>query len=424
MSAPRHSVWILNHYAQAPALPGGTRHYELARRLTENGWDVSILVSSFHHPTRTLAVEVGAGQAVVRMVDGIRFVWLASRFTYRANDQRRVLNMVEYAWRAWREGSCRVSGQIPTPDVIVGSSPHLLAPLAGLRLARRFRVPFVMEVRDLWPKTLVALGALSERNLITKMLRWLELHLYRSADSIVTLLPSASRHLDELGLPEQSITYIPNGTSTLDVLPAPRENGAPVVMYAGAHGRANVLDVLLDAATILKPRRADIRFVLVGEGMEKPRLKERASSLNLSNVEFRDPVPKTDIPQLLQTADVLTLVLEDSELVSYGISLNKLYDYMAAGRPVVFAGNSSNNPIDESGCGITVPPRQPGQLADAIERILDRDAEVRASMGKRGWEHVRKHHDWTVLGEQLDRILRDVINAQDKVMGCERDDKR
>jgi glycosyltransferase involved in cell wall biosynthesis len=180
-------------------------------------------------------------------------------------------------------------------------------------------------------------------------------------------------------------------------------------MYLGAHGQANAIDVLLDAAKIVQDRGyQEIQFILIGDGFEKPGLIELAKGLRLKNVVFRDPVPKSKVPEALSEANAFVFNLESTKVFKYGISPNKLFDYMAAGKPVIFSVKASNNPVDEARCGLTVPPRNPEALAEAIIELSRIPKEERQAMGRRGREYVEKYHAIPVLAEKLIQCIEQV----------------
>jgi glycosyltransferase involved in cell wall biosynthesis len=178
------------------------------------------------------------------------------------------------------------------------------------------------------------------------------------------------------------------------------------VMYLGAHGQANALDVLIRAAKILQDRGyREIRFLLVGDGPEKPGLMALAKELGLRNVEFREPVPKSEVPKALREADAFLVQLGGTEVYRYGISSNKLFDFMAAGKPVFSSVAAPKNPVEEAQCGFTIPPRDPEALAEAIVKLYRMPPEERAEMGERGREYVEEHHDIRKLAERLEQVL-------------------
>ncbi len=409
-------LWILNHYAIPPAYAGGTRHYDLARHLLHHGYDVTILASSFHHVQRRETGARGRGLYAVEEVDGIKFVWLRT-IGYEGNDWRRLLNMLSYFWAATLIGRRLPSldPRVSKPDVIIGSSVHLFAVLSAHLLSRHFRAHFLMEVRDLWPQTLVDLGVLTERSLVTHMLRVLETYLYRRAERIIVLLPNASDYIAGLGINGNKIRWIPNGVDTTRFrcrcVPAGETSGF-TLMYVGAHGRVNALNVLIDAAEIVRSQGYSlIRFVLVGDGPEKMTLVQNREERGLENVIFRDPVPKEAVPSVLEEADALVFVLQDLALYKYGISLNKVFDYMAAGKPIILAGKPVNNIVAEAGCGLSVAPNDPAALARAIIDLYNMPAQDQADMSRRGREYVEQHHDYALLASSLDAVVQELDSA-------------
>jgi len=408
------NLWIFNHYALTPDMPGGTRHFDLARELVRRGYQVTIFASSFHHNRHTEMRLARGEHWKMEDVEGVKFVWLKT-FPYQKNNWRRVMNMLSYMLQAWWLGwrLPKLSTEIEKPDVIIGSSVHLLAVLAAYWVAKYYRARFIMEVRDLWPQTIIDMGKMSERNPVIKALQFLERFLYRKANRIITLLPLAHEYITSCGIPREKIVWIPNGVdlSRFEGVESPGSSDHEFkVMYLGAHGENDALDVLIQAAKIVQDRGfSDIGFVLVGDGPEKARLIELTKELGLSNVEFRDPVQKTQVPRILGEANAMVLLLYDLSLYRYGISANKVFDYLAAGKPLILSGDPVNNPVEEAGCGLTVPPRNPQALADAIIKLSKTPSEKREAMGRRGREYVEKYHAIPVLAEKLEKMLKELV---------------
>jgi len=408
------NLWIFNHYAVSPDLPGGTRHYDLSHELVRRGHQVVIFATSFHYYLhREMRLRSGE-RWKTEDVDGVKFIWIRTP-PYQRNDWHRVQNMVAFMFRAWRIGRKlpKLALEVGKPDVVIGSSPHLLTPLAACWVARHHRAKFIMEVRDLWPQTIIDMGELSEHHSITELLQALERFLYRKAEWIITLLPRAGEYITAQGISPGKVVWIPNGvdlTRFQNSGSTGRGDEDFKVMYLGAHGQANALDVLLQAAKIVQDRgHEEIRFILVGGGPEKPRLIELAQKSGLKNVGFRDPVSKAEVPKALQEADALIFNLERARVFKYGISSNKLFDYMACGKPVLFAVEAANNPIEEAYCGLTVPPRNPQALAEAIIQLYQMPEEEREAIGRRGREYVEKHHAIPVLADRLERVLKEAV---------------
>jgi glycosyltransferase involved in cell wall biosynthesis len=394
----RKSLWMLNHYAQPPDLPGGTRHYDLACELIRLGYDVTIFASAYNHATRQ-KVRLSPGEPwALEGVGGIKFVWLPS-VAYQGNNWRRMVNMLDYSWRAYALGRRlpRVEPQVPAPDIVMGCAVHLFAVLAGYHLSRHYRAHFVMEVRDLWPQTFLDMGVWREGQLQVRFFRWLEQFLYERAQRIVILSPQTRDYLaDRSGDWADKSVYIPNGTQVArfglageDQL---RKTPPLQGMYLGAMGVTNGLDRVLQAIHLANQRQPGlIEWTFVGDGPEKPRLQQMAIDLGLGNVQFSDPVPHSQVPRSLAGADMLLLVQRE---VLYGSS-NKLYDYMAAAKPILFAVHAQhNNLVEEAKCGVSALPDSAKDLADKLIFLAQMPEDERFAMGERGRAYVQQYHDY------------------------------
>lgn len=395
-------VWILNHYAQDPGGAGGTRHFHLAEYLEPYGWQATVIAAS---------VELNSGRQRLRSeedqryerIAGVPFLWVRTP-EYKGNGGGRMVNMLTYAWQTLRKKTTR---ELPRPDVVIGSSVHPFAAVSGALLARRFKVPFVFEVRDLWPQTLVDMGRLREGSLMTRALRMLELWLYRRAERIVVLLPRAWEYIVPLGIDRERIVWIPNGVD-LSLFPPPepplRESSSPfTLMYFGAHGQANGLDNVLQAMKLVQDQHIQLR--MIGDGPLKLSLMAQAEQMGLSNVKFEPPVPKSQIPALAAEADAFVFNLIDAPVFRYGISSNKLFDFMASERPVVFSCDSTNNPVADAQAGFTVRAGQPTELADAILKIAAVTPDERRRMGLAGRCYIEQNHGFQQLSRRLATML-------------------
>jgi len=398
-------IWIINQYAIPLSQAGPTRHYTLARELIRKGHHVTIIASSFDHVTRRETRLTSDEISKYEVVEGVPFVWLRTP-PYRGNTLARIWNMLVFASRVWRDACSRINDQ---PDVIIGSSPHLFGALAAERLAGRYKIPFILEVRDLWPKSLVDLGNVSDHHPVVCLLERVERYLYRKARYIVTLLPSAVDHMVEKGIHREKVVWLPNGVDfrLVSQYRPPKETSLLTVMYAGAHGLANGLDSILDTAAILEQDGWGdrVRFRLIGDGPEKVRLQQRATIEGIQIVRFEDPVPKNRIYGLLQEADAFIVTMRNISLYRYGISLNKIYDYLAVGRPIVFGSSAPNNPVAEACAGLTVQPENPREMAEAVKRLAAMSLSERIAMGQRGRAYVEKEHNFVRLAEKLEQVL-------------------
>jgi glycosyltransferase involved in cell wall biosynthesis len=317
--------------------------------------------------------------------------------------------MLNFSWRVYRD-LCRRA----KPDAIIGSSPNLFAALAAERAAAHHRVPFVFEIRDIWPQTLVDMTG--SAGLTARVLQAMANFLYRRADHLVTLAKGTNRHLEDLGIAAAKITYIPNGIvaenfPVLDDHDRRRIRGSYglpeqdfLCVYAGAHGRANGLDNVLNTALLLQDH-PDIGFVLVGDGPSKQDLLAQAKRDGLKNVYFHDPVPKTDIPALLGSMDLGLLILQNVEVFKYGISPNKLFDYWAARLPVIATTPGEiGDLIETAKGGKQIAAEDAGALSQAVSEAASHPEHYR-DMGLQGHHFVTEHFERTKLAQSLAMVL-------------------
>jgi glycosyltransferase involved in cell wall biosynthesis len=414
------NIWWFSQYASTPDQQF-TGQFDLAKRLVERGHRVSFFAAGFsHYMFRETRLNPGESWRVDEY-DGVRFAWIRTP-AYTRNNWRRAANICAYAWRAFR--LARRWKEVP--DAVIGTTFHPLASLAACATARNKRTPFVFEVKDLWPLTAVQFGRLAPKNPVALALGWLEKFLAFRACRIMTTLPGAAEYYRGLGISPETIVWIPNGLelSRYQALsPYSGQLSHPcTLLYAGGMVSANALDTILSAAQIEMARGSDVRFVFLGGGQDKPRLMALARELRLGNVEFRDAVPKSELHRIIEKADALLLSMRNlPELYRYGMSFNKLCDYAAAGRPILFAGNPSHNLVEEFQCGIVIPPEDPRAFANAIRRFLSLTREERAEMGRNGIRCARERFDMGILAGRLENMLLSVTERSSRFQGPAKD---
>lgn len=402
-------VLMINHYASPPTMAGGTRHYNFARQLIQRGHEVSLVAANYNHFSQSFT-DATAVYGKPDHRDDVPFFWIPTP-AYQGNTIARFNNMLSFSWRTLQQKYLPCT---PSPDIIIGSSPHLFAALSGALLAKRLKIPFILEVRDLWPESLIDLGRISTHHPVIKLMRMIERHLYKRADRIISLLPSANQYLTKHGVKPENIVWLPNMVD-IEAIPnnIPRINSTMfTVMYAGAHGLANDLDTVLHAAKLLeeRPQTNHIQICLVGEGPEKSRLKTLAMQMNLTRVIFYDSVPKSEIYSMLNQADVFLMLLKNSPVFRWGISPNKLFDYFAMKRPVIFGVETPYNPVEKYRAGISIKPSDPHELAEAIVRLSLLPKNELDDMGDRGKQFVMQHHHIKPLTDSLEKVMLEAIH--------------
>ena len=389
-----------------------TRSYELARRLVDRGHRVTIV----SRDTRML--EAGRngrpeGRLVAREhVDGIEVLFLNVPYANRYPTPVRLASFTAFT------AAATVAGALERrPDVVFASSTPLTIGIAGLATARLKRVPFVFEVRDLWPAVPVELGALRAKPAV-RSAEWLERRLYDGADRIVVLSEGAQRDLERRGIPPEKVALIPNAAD-LDVFrpdAVDQEFRARhglerrfVALYAGAIGRANGLDQLVDAAAALRTAgEARVTIVVLGDGGERPRLEQRVRELGLENIRFFPPVPKDELAGIIGAAD-LTLTIFAPYPVLETNSPNKFFDSLAAGKPVVVNLDGwLRRLVEENDAGAWVPAGNPDALATRLA-VLAVDPERVERMGRNARALAEREFSRDLMADRLARTLEEAV---------------
>jgi glycosyltransferase involved in cell wall biosynthesis len=387
-------IWILNAVALKPNESGITRHYDLAQGMKKKGHDIRIFASSFlvYHfkwrdPSRKNYAE---------NVNGVWFEWLWN-LPYKGNGVKRVFNMISYFIMVLFRGLFSKE----KPDVVVGSSVHLFACLAGYFLARWKKAAYIVELRDLWPRTLIDFGAMSEKHPAAIMFGAIEKFVYKKADRIIVTLPGAVDYIESFGVKRENIYVIANGidlerryeidygTPITAELEKIRKKHKKIAMYVGAHGMANALHTVVDTAKEMDPEQ--VGFVFVGDGPEKEILQK--ASEGYDHIYFFEPVAKKEVMATLNEADVLIVSMLNTKLYRFGISLNKLNDYLLSGKPILFAGNVYNNIVEMANAGVTVEPENIEAMKNGLNNLLSLTVEEREEIKESSFKYVSAHHD-------------------------------
>ncbi len=404
------NIWYLSAHDQ----PRGksARTYDFALELIRRGHEVTFFTNSYCHWTHKEFLKPDE-QWRIEEIDGIRVIWLRT-FPYTGNGWRRGVNMLTNARR-----SLQVAATLPdTPDVVIGPSVPLGTGWAAARIASRKKAAFVFEIRDVWPIALVYDGGLSQTSPAYYAFRALEKQMYKKAHQISATMPLVVDHVAESGGDPEKVTWMPNGVNLKRFAGFQSYEGGAneelVIMYIGGFGVAHDVISLIRAAAILKEAGATgYKFIIVGNGVKRPECKEEARKHNLTNIEFRDPVPKADVPRTQIEADVLVACVTDSEAYRFGLNLNKIFDYFASSRPVVFSGNAPNDPVVEANAGFSVPPETPKEMAKAFQSLMAMAPQQRKEMGARARHYVESKFDMRVLGGNMETLLKTALAVRD-----------
>ena len=390
------------------------RATELAQHWANAGHQVSVLTGFPNHPTgvvpeewrprlRRLTYREKAGN-----VDVFR-TWLWPLPNRKAHQRMR--NYASFCISAALRGLT-----IPRPDVVIATSPQLLVALAGWWLAFARNLPFVFEVRDLWPESLTAVGVGGEDSLLHHLLARVAGFLYERSDRIVVVTPAFRDYLiDHWRVPAEKIAVVENGVETAMFAPSPeasneslrRELGAQgksLVCYVGTMGMAHGLETLLDAAAQLQQQNSPVFFLLVGEGAEKQRIKTLAQSRNLKNIVFLDQQPREKIPAFISASDACLVLLKKTDVFKTVIP-TKMLEFMSCARPVILGvDGQARTIVENAGAGLVVEPENSAALTGAIHQLVA-NPELSRALGQRGREYILQHFSRASTAEKYIQVL-------------------
>lgn len=386
------------------------RVHELSREWVRLGHDVTVLTGFPNHPTGVIPPEYRGEWLRRETVDGIAVVRTPIYVAANKGVVRRGLNYLSFGISASLLGPFLTE----RPDVVIGTSPQILTALAGLWLAGVKRVPFVLEVRDLWPRSIVEVGAMKAGSPGIRALEQVEHLLYRRSDRIVAVTESFVDEIGAHGVPREKIAVVTNGVDVDLFRPASRDTARRelglrdgfLATYVGTHGMAHGLDTLLDTAKRLAGD--GIQLLLVGEGAEKARLEGRARATGITNLTFWGQQPRDRVAKIYAASDVCLVVLRDLPLFRTVIP-SKIFEFMGAGRPVLTTvDGESRGIIERAGAGVFSPPEDAEALAGALRHLASAPADL-ARMGAAGRRYVETHYSRTALAVRYLEVLRQLV---------------
>lgn len=401
------NIWIVNQYASSPDTGMGGRHYLLAKELVSMGHSVHVICAGYHHLLRAPIEQ----QEIYsfNVVDGVNFVRIKMPKYDNAHAKKRIFN-----WFLFSHRVSKVDKYINNkPDVILISSPSLVAYRGAKKLARKTKAKLCFEVRDIWPLTLVELGGFSERHPFIRYLQKIEDQAYEESSGVISNLPNAVEHMVSRGMNKDKFVWIPNGFSPDEIAAqVSLEDSAIekiptnkfIIGYLGTLGAANALEYLIEAAKLLKDE-SDIHFLIVGQGRQKEALLNLVNKLELNNVSILDPIPKTQVQSMLSYLDVCYIGLTKDPIFRFGVSPNKLFDYFISAKPVLYAIDSGNKPVDDSNSGISVNAENPDKIAEAILKFKSMPLEKLKEMGQNGKKYALDNYSYKDLAQNLISFL-------------------
>jgi len=399
------TIWIINDYAGSPHHGMTYRHYYLAKEWIKKGYKVYIITASYSHFLRKFP-NVNKNFKIEK-IDGINYVWVKVPKYNNSWDKKRVVKWFVFSFKLLFLPFLKID----KPDVIIASPTAPFFVLPAYKLAKKFKSKFIFEIRDIWPLTLVELGNFSANHPFIKFMGWFEKFGVKKSDYIVSTLQNYGEHLKNNLKINKNFIWINNGVSLeemskIEPLDKNTEEKIPkdkfIVGYTGTIGVANAIEYLLKAAELLIGYK-DIHFVIVGNGKEKENLQQRYANLN--NITFIEPIKKQQVQSILKFFDVCYIGWNKEKIYNYGISPNKLFDYMYSEKPILHSYDGKNDIVKLANCGVTVEPENPKAISNAILKLYNMSEQNRKKLGQNGKKYVLEYFTYDKLAKKYEKLF-------------------
>jgi glycosyltransferase involved in cell wall biosynthesis len=412
-SARSMRILFLSHYFPPEVNAPAVRTFDHCRQWARAGAKVTVVTCVPNHPMGKVYPGHKNGLWQVTTVDGIRVIRVWCYVAPNRKVFRRTLSYLSYM-----VSTCLAAPLLPSADVVVSTSPQFFCGLAGYVVSRVKRAPWVLEIRDLWPQAIQAVGAIQNRPVISALEK-IEGWAYRKADTVITVTQAFRRHIESRGAQPGSVAVVTNGVN-LELFSTPRRDpalerelglgGKFVVGYFGTLGMAHHLETVIEAARLLR-EEPEISFLIVGDGAERASLERLRESYGLTNVLMLAQQPRERMPAFWGLCDVALAHMRRSPLFTTMIPA-KMFEAMAMERPIIlgFEGESREI-VEEAGCGIAVEPENPAALADAVRRLAA-DRPLARQMGRRGRQVVTARYDRSRLAGELLAVLQQAVGTR------------
>lgn len=395
------NILIINHHASIPHFDGGGRHHQFGEELSNRGYNVTLVSSSYIHGTKDyehndpeIEVDINSKYKYISLRTNPKYKGMFSRLLNYRNFSKKVTS---YNFKV-------------VPDVIIASSVHPLSWIAGYKLSKKYNAKFVTEVRDLWPLSMYEDINKVLRPFVFHYFNRLEKKYYNLSEAIIVTAPNANQYIsDYYGINKKRIFHIPHSIDIdqydnekeYEIKPEIKQilSKYKCITYTGALSKSEGLPKLIDIASKLKTQE-EIRILIVGSGSEKLVLEEKIKALNLKNVIMVDRLPRESIPAILNQSWLLFCGLMDRKAFKYGISKNKFYDYMAAEKPLIFMSNIEDSAVELSGGGFVIKDYSVDSAVSHINELII-DEELYTNMSKKSRKYVEGNHTIKIITDDL-----------------------
>ena len=395
----KNNIWIINQYCGSKVHGMNFRSWYFAKELKKKGHYPHIISASYSHLFHKLPVT--KGKFTLENVDGIPFTWVKVSKYKGSQSIGRVLVMIQFMLNLF----LLPKKKLQDPDVIIVSSLSPLPIINAYLWSIKYKAKLIFEVRDIWPLSLIEIGGFSKLNPLVLFFGWFEKFAYKKADKVISLLPNAKPHMVSRGMEKDKFVHIPNGFNVEEMkkskeLDKSISNLIPknkfIVGYTGSLGASNAMEYLIEASNLLE-NNENIHFVIFGKGQHLEKLKNNAKN----NVSFLGQIDKSQIQSAISFFDVCYIGWHNHSLYRFGISPNKIFDYMYAGKPIIHSVNTTNDFVEIADAGISIPPENPKEIANIVIEISKIEDKKLKEWGKNGKKYVEENHTFSHLTELL-----------------------
>ena len=403
------NILIINHYAGSPDMGMEFRPYYFAKEWTAMGHKVSIISANFSHLRRKNPAVTKNFQK--DSVDNIDYYWIKTG-QYESNGLKRAITIFQFVFKLWTHPQ-KIVNEIK-PDIVICSSTCPIDTFVGQKIRKKStkKVLLVHEIHDMWPLTPIELGGMSPRNPFIKIMQWGEDSFCKNADVIVSLLPNAKDYLVAHGMEKHKYNVITNGV-VLEEWNNPvhldeklirhfheiKKKNLLSICFCGSIHKSAALECLIDAIA----SKTGVALTLIGPGLDKKELQKKAAAYK-DRIFFFDAIPKKSIPSIFQYIDIFFVGSQNYSLNRFGMCMNKVFDAMMGGKPILYAVNAPNNYIDEFECGVTVNPENKESIIMGIQKLEEMSEDERILMGQRGRMAAMEHFDYRELAKKFLQI--------------------
>lgn len=399
-------ILFLSHYFPPEVNAPATRTFEHCKQWVKMGHEVTVVSCVPHHPMGKAYPGYKNKLVHVEYKDGIKAIKVLTYITANEGFLKRTLNYVFYMFMV-----ILMAPFLSKADVVISTSPQFFNGLAGYFVARLKRAKWILEIRDLWPESILAVGAIKNQHIISA-LEGIERFVYRKADYIVSVTNAFKKHIVERGGHNDNVYVIRNGVDLGFFAHLPSDQsyakslgveGKFVASYVGTHGMAHGLDTIIEAAELLRDRE-DIVLLMAGDGAERERLQQAVEDRQLKNVKMLGQLPKEDMPKLWSISGASLVLLRKLDLFLTVIP-SKIFESMAMKKPIIMGvQGESREIIEQAGSGLCIEPENAQELADSVKELADSEALCQ-QLGESGYEHVKAHFDRSVLAQQFEELF-------------------